>query len=52
MFKATTGARKPTFVSLPETTAWATLTPESAEQIYKQFSKAKKVSKKSESTVL
>jgi hypothetical protein len=38
MFKAT-GAKtkKPTFVSLPEETAWATLTPESAEQIYKQF---------------
>ena len=51
MFKATIGARKPTFVSLPDTTAWATLTPESAEQIYKQFSKAKKGYKKSESTV-
>ena len=45
MFKASVGAKakKPTFVSLPDTTAWATLTPESAEQIYKQFSKAKKV---------
>ena len=43
MFKAVSGARaKPTFVSLPEGTEWATLTPESAEQIYKQFSKAKK----------
>ena len=44
MFKATVGTKtkKPTFVSLPETTEWAALTPESAEQIYKQFSKAKK----------
>lgn len=43
MFKAVAGAKKkPTFVSLPETTEWATLTPESAEQIYIQFSKAKK----------
>lgn len=43
MFKAVAGAKKkPTFVSLPETTEWATLTPESAEQIYVQFSKAKK----------
>jgi topoisomerase IA-like protein len=47
MFKAT-GAKtkKPTFVSLPEETAWATLTPESAEQIYTQFSKAKKTKPK------
>jgi hypothetical protein len=42
MFKASIGSRKPTFVSLPDTTDWATLTSESAEQIYKQFSKAKK----------
>lgn len=44
MFKVSVGAKakKPTFVSLPDTTNWATLTPESAEQIYKQFSKAKK----------
>jgi DNA topoisomerase-1 len=44
MFKATVGTKtkKPTFVSLPDTTDWAALTPESAEQIYKQFSKAKK----------
>ena len=43
MFKAT-GAKtkKPTFVSLPETTEWSTLTPESAEQIYKQFLSARK----------
>ena len=45
MFKASVGSKKPTFVSLPEATAWATLTPESAEQIYKQFSKAKKAKK-------
>ena len=44
MFKATAGAKakKPIFVSLPEETAWATLTPESAEQIYKQFLSARK----------
>jgi len=44
IFKATAGAKtkKPTFVSLPEETAWATLTPESAEQIYKQFLSARK----------
>jgi DNA topoisomerase-1 len=43
MFKATAGAKKkPTFVSLPETTEWSTLTPESAEQIYKQFLSARK----------
>ena len=44
MFKAVAGAKKkPTFVSLPETTEWTTLTPESAEQIYTQFSKKKLV---------
>ena len=43
MFKATAGAKKkPTFVSLPETNEWSTLTPESAEQIYKQFLSARK----------
>ena len=43
MFKATAGAKKkPTFVSLPETVEWATLTPESAEQIYKQFARKAK----------
>jgi topoisomerase IA-like protein len=42
MFKASIGTKKPTFVSLPDTTAWATLTPESAEQIYKQFLHARK----------
>lgn len=43
MFKATAGAKKkPTFVSLPETTEWSTLTPESAEHIYKQFLSARK----------
>ena len=36
MFKAVPGAKKkPTFVSLPEGIEWASLTPESAEQIYK-----------------
>jgi DNA topoisomerase-1 len=43
MFKVVAGSKKkPTFVSLPESTEWSTLTPESAEQIYTQFSKAKK----------
>ena len=45
MFKASIGTKKPTFVSLPDTTDWKTLTPESAEQIYKQFSKVKKAKK-------
>jgi topoisomerase IA-like protein len=38
MFKvsaSSTTARKPTFVSIPEATPWATLTPETAEQVYK-----------------
>jgi len=37
---------KPTFVSIPDATPWATLTPESAEQIYKHCAAAKKTSKK------
>jgi topoisomerase IA-like protein len=41
MFKAGTRG-KPTFVSIPDGTPWATLTPESAEQIYKHCSAAKK----------
>jgi DNA topoisomerase-1 len=39
MFKASGGKKKPTFVSLPDTTEWATLTPESAEQIYNMYKK-------------
>jgi DNA topoisomerase-1 len=35
MFKATTGAKKPTFVSIPEETPWSTLTVEGAETLYK-----------------
>ena len=42
MFKITTGAKKPVFVSIPETTPWATLTPETAEQVYKLAATAKK----------
>lgn len=42
IFKITTGARKPVFVSIPEATPWATLTPETAEQVYKLASSAKK----------
>lgn len=37
---------KPTFVSIPDTTPWASLTPESAEQIYKQCMASKKAPKK------
>jgi DNA topoisomerase-1 len=37
MYKVSKG--KPTFVSLPDTTDWAHLTPEGAEQIYKTLSK-------------
>jgi len=45
MFKATTGNKKPTFVGIPDTTPWATLTPESAEEVYKHCAAAKKTSK-------
>jgi DNA topoisomerase-1 len=38
MYK-TGGTKKPTFDSLPDTTDWAHLTPEGAEQIYKTLSK-------------
>jgi len=51
MFK--TGLKgKPTFVSIPDTTPWATLTPESAEQIYKQHAtkKTRAPSKRSANT--
>jgi DNA topoisomerase-1 len=45
MFK--TGLKgKPSFVSIPDATPWATLTPESAEQIYKHCAAAKKEKKK------
>jgi topoisomerase IA-like protein len=38
-----TGSKgKPTFVSLPDTTDWAHLTPESAEALYTTQSKTKK----------
>lgn len=46
MFKPVVGAnRKPTFVSIPDTTPWATLTPEGAEQLYTHNTKAKKNTK-------
>ena len=35
MFKATSGAKKPNFVSIPEATPWSTLTVEGAEALYK-----------------
>ena len=41
MFKITTGATKPRFVSIPAETPWSTLTPETAEQVYKLASAAK-----------
>lgn len=44
MFK-TGGAKKPTFVSIPDETPWATLTLESAEQVYKHCTEAKKATK-------
>lgn len=44
MFKQVTGTRKPTFVSIPPETPWATLTPETAEQVYKLAIETKKAS--------
>ena len=40
MFKTGTKG-KPTFVSIPDATPWATLTPESADQVYKHCAKAR-----------
>jgi DNA topoisomerase-1 len=45
MFKRSEGSKKPTFVSIPPTTPWATLTVEGAEQLYKHFLDAKKAKK-------
>jgi len=42
MFKQTTGTKKPTFVGIPAETPWATLTPETAEQVYKLALASKK----------
>lgn len=44
MFKVSApgATKKPFFVSIPDSTPWATLTPESAEQVYKLASDAKK----------
>ena len=46
MFK-TGGTKKPTFVSIPDGTPWATLTLESAEQIYKHCAATKAPAKRS-----
>jgi DNA topoisomerase-1 len=49
MFK--TGLKgKPAFVNIPDATPWATLTPESAEQIYKHCAAAKKEKAKKKDT--
>lgn len=42
MFKQVSGTKKPTFVGIPAETPWATLTPESAEQVYKLAMETKK----------
>jgi len=41
---------KPTFVSIPDATPWSTLTPETAEQIYKHCAKTKVRAKQSPNT--
>jgi DNA topoisomerase-1 len=48
MFKVTApGAKtKPTFVSIPDATPWATLTPEGAAELYKHAATAKREAKK------
>jgi DNA topoisomerase-1 len=45
MYKRAESGKKPTFVNLPDTTPWATLTPEGAEQLYKHMLDAKKSKK-------
>jgi DNA topoisomerase-1 len=45
MFKTGT-VKKPTFVSIPETTPWATMSVESADAVYKHCSAAKRDAKK------
>jgi hypothetical protein len=45
MFKTGT-AKKPTFVSIPETTPWATMSVESADAVYKHCSSVKREAKK------
>lgn len=42
MFKPAPAGKKPVFVGIPPETPWATLTPETAEQVYKLASSAKK----------
>jgi DNA topoisomerase-1 len=46
MFKRAESAKKPLFVSVPDTTPWAALTVEGAEQLYKHMLDAKKASAK------
>ena len=46
MFKPAPAGKKPVFVGIPPETPWATLTPESAEQVYKLASSAKKAAPK------
>ena len=45
MFK-TGGTKKPTFVSIPDATPWATLTVEGADQVYKHCAATAKTKKK------
>jgi DNA topoisomerase-1 len=42
MYKATSSNRKPTFVSIPDATPWASLTSEGAGELYKHCLAAKK----------
>lgn len=42
MFKQAAAGKKPVFVGIPAETPWATLTPESAEQVYNLAAAAKK----------
>jgi DNA topoisomerase-1 len=51
MFKTGTKG-KPTFVNIPDATPWATLTPESAEQVYKHCAVAKRSRTKTVSSPL
>jgi hypothetical protein len=49
MFKTGT-AKKPTFVSIPDTTPWATMSVESADAVYKHCSAVIKEKKKKNHT--
>jgi DNA topoisomerase-1 len=50
MFKQTEGSRKPVFVGIPPDTPWATLTPETAEQVYKLAAATKRAAAKPRAT--